>query len=68
MYNMKRPVYVPDDPFDAVHILNKELMPHLDLNPESWGLVEGYIAEMGRKFKPEELKVLEFCEKNNIRF
>ncbi len=68
MYNKKRSVHVPNNAIDALYILNKELMPHLDLNPESWGLVEGYIAEMGEKFKYEELRVAVFCEKNNICF
>ena len=68
MYNKKRSVHVPDNAIDALYILNKELMPHLGLNPESWGLVEAYIAEMGKKFKPKELRVAVFCEKNNICF
>ena len=68
MYNMKLSVQVPDNAINALYILKKELMPHLDLNPDSWGLVEDYIAEMRRKFKHKELRVAEFCEKYNICF
>ncbi len=57
MKNYKQLVRVPEDPFYAMHILDKELIPNLRLNPESWDLVGAYMdASNEEKIRLQEAK------------
>ncbi|NIO19901.1 MAG: hypothetical protein GTN76_03965 [Candidatus Aenigmarchaeota archaeon] len=67
MKNYKQLVRVPEDPFYAMHILDKELIPNLRLNPESWDLVGAYMDAMRKKFGSKRLRILEFCKEVGIQ-
>jgi len=43
-------VVIPENKSEAMDIYEKELLPYLRLNPDSWPASEQYVQEMQRKF------------------